>query len=90
MFDIEKAKTILQNEVDKREEAFSRYYNAFSASSFSEYVVEFQHRRYVKFCSRLCGMMDMLFDMGYLVWVNDDKKIVIEKRVDYLEDEIPF
>ena len=83
MLDVEKVKTILQAEIDKREKAKAKWEKYRSSDNI--YLEEFYERRYHSYVSRFDGMCDMLFDLGLLAWSNDDNVVIVEKRTENLK-----
>lgn len=81
MLDVEKVKSLLQDEIDKREKAKVKWL-MYRTSYDNEYLEELYERRYHRYCSRFNGMCDLLFDLGILAWCNDDYKVCVEIRVD--------
>ena len=91
MLDVENFKTMLQCEVNHREESKAAWeHYRTSNDSYLETVYE---KMYIKYRSRYNAMCDILYEMGYLVFINDDNTVRVEKRSnsDNLSvDEIPF
>ena len=86
MFDVENAKIILQAEVDKREKAKAKL-KKYRASE-NKALEECYEKRYNMYRFRFDGMCDLLYDLGFLAWANDENEVFVEKRVTY--GDIPF
>lgn len=80
MLDVENVKTILQSEVNKRENAKAKWEKYRTSENKSK--EDLYERRYHMYCSRFDGMCDMLFELGWLAWSNDDNEVFLEKRDD--------
>ena len=83
MLDVEKVKTILQAEIDKREKAKAKWEKYRSSDNI--HLEELYERRYHRYVSRFDGMCDMLFDLGLLAWSNADNVVIVEKRTENLK-----
>lgn len=99
MLDLEKAKNILQSEINNREKAKSEWeqYRASNETYLkpvADYLESVAEKTYIKYRSRFNGMCDILYEMGYLVLIDDDNSIRVESRIFLdnvdLDDEFPF
>lgn len=86
MLDLENVKTILQSEANKREKAKAKMLKY--RESENKALYECYEKRYNMYRFRVDGMCDMLYDLGYLAWVNDENEVFVEKRVTY--GDMPF
>ena len=84
MLDLENVKSMLQSGVNHREEARAAWEHY--RTSNEKYLAEVYEKIYIKYRSRYNGMCDILFEMGYLVCIDDDNIVRVEKN----NGEIPF